>query len=520
MTSHTPDPSQPTSQSTEKPDNPTQPIPEATPKTASPKPKAPKPSAIPRPPAGVPVAPSQPKKGTTAANQAPAPAPAAPPVPTIDEAEADDAAKFGRVDAEGNVYVTDPEAADSSSSSYASQEVDSKNERIVGQFPDVPEREALQLYITRYLDLLAQVKLFQTRVQTVSDLTVSEIDTTINQLREQVKEPAAVGDLAKLRQLLKDVEELAAERRKAIEIERAAAREKAIAERTKIVEMAEELAAKDPQKIQWRKSGDALKHLLEEWKAAQRQGPRIDKPTEDSLWKRFSTARTTFDRSKRHFFAELSKRNAAAKAEKTVLVEEAEKLANSTNWDETARAYRKLMDRWRAAGHAGRKDDDALWARFRTAQDTFFEARNAVLAEENKEFEKNLEVKLEILTEAEALLPIKDVKAARRALRRIQERWDDAGKVPRENLRDVEGRLRTVVNAIKDAEDEAWKRNNPETKARAQGAAAQLEESITQLEDEVAAAEAAGNDKKAKQAREALEVRKSWMTQISQFADE
>src|SRR5699024_7995490 len=294
--SHTPDPSQPASQSTEKTDNTPQPTPETAPKPASPKPKAPKPSAIPRPPAGVPVAPSQPQ-GATGAKQAPAPTPAAPLVPAIDEAEADEAAKFGRVDAEGNVYVSDPEAVSSSSSSDASQVSGSKHERIVGQFPDVSEREALQLYITRYLDLLAQVKLFQTRVQTVSDLTVSEIDTTINQLREQVKEPAAVGDLAKLRQLLKDVEELAAERRKAI------------AERTKIVEKAEELAAKDPQKIQWRKSGDALKNLLEEWKTAQRQGPRIDKPTEDSLWKRFSTARTTFDRSKRHFFAELSKRN-------------------------------------------------------------------------------------------------------------------------------------------------------------------------------------------------------------------
>src|SRR5699024_11782413 len=97
--------------------------------------------------------------------------------------------------------------------------------------------------------------------------------------------------------------------------------------------------------------------------------------------------------------------------------------------------------------------------------------------EENKECEKNLEAKLEILKEAEALLPVKDVKTARRALRSIQERWDEAGKVPRENLREVEGRLRAVINAIKDAEDEAWKRNNPETKARAQGAAAQLEES-------------------------------------------
>lgn len=515
MTSHTPDPSKQTSQDESpqaapapKETAPAEAAPapkEATPAEAAPAPRAeaapsprptpPKPSALPRPPAGKAAA----KKAPTAAPAAPV----APVTPPVDAAAADAAAKFGRVDAEGNVFVKDGET-----------------ERVVGQFPNVAEREALQLYITRYLDLVAQLRLFETRLATVADLGVGEIDTTLKQLREQLQEPAAVGDLPALRELLTTVEAAAAERRAAIEAERQAAKEVAIAERTKIVEAAEKLAATDPAKIQWRQSGDALKKLLDDWKGAQRRGPRIDKPTEDALWKRFSAARTTFDRSKRHFFADLSKRNAEAKAAKAKLVEEAQQLADSTNWGETARAYRDLMNRWRKAGHAGRKDDDALWAKFRAAQDKFFAARNAVLEEENAEFAANLEVKRELLTEAEALVPVKDLKKARTALRSIQERWDEAGKVPRENMREVESRLRAVVDAVRGAEQEEWQRSNPETRARAEGAAAQLQESLTQLEEELAAAEAAGDQKAAKQAREALEVRRSWMEQISQFASD
>ena len=489
MTSHTPDPSEQTSSETSE----QAPKPAAQPPT--PRPAPPKPSALPRPPAGKPAL----KKAAGSA----APAPVTPVAPPVDPAAEDEAAKFGRVDDEGNVFVKDGDT-----------------ERVVGQFPDVPEREALQLYITRYLDLVAQLRLFETRLSTVADLGVGEIDTTLKQLREQLEEPAAVGDLPALRELLSKVEAAAKERRAAIEAERQAAKEVAIAERTKIVEEAEKLAATDPAKIQWRQSGDALKKLLDDWKTAQRRGPRIDKPTEDALWKRFSAARTSFDRSKRHFFADLSKRNAEAKAAKAKLVEEAEKLSSSTNWGETARAYRDLMNEWRKAGHAGRKDDDALWAKFRAAQDKFFTARNAVLEEENAEFAANLEVKREILTEAEALVPVKDLKKARTALRSIQERWDEAGKVPRENMREVEGRLRAVVDAVREAEQEEWQRSNPETRARAEGAAAQLEESLKQLEEELEAAEAAGDERAAKAAREALEVRRAWMKQISQFASD
>jgi hypothetical protein len=446
--------------------------------------------AVPRPPAR--QAPAQPA----------AAAPAAPVAPPVDAAEAAHAATFGRVDDEGTVYVR--EAA---------------GERAVGQFPGASADEALALYVRRFLDVQAKVSLFEQRL-TATDLSIKEIDQTLTRLTEELAEPAAVGDLDGLRARLDALRETAAERRAAAEAERAAAREAAVVARTAIVEQAEKIAATDPSRVQWRPAGEQLRTLLDQWKEAQRSGPRLDRPTEESLWKRFSHARTTFDRERRHFFAELENRNTAAKVAKERLVAEAERLSTSTDWGATAGQFRDLMAQWKAAGRASRADDDALWARFRSAQDAFFAARDAQAAATDTEFRANLEVKERILAEAEALVPVRDLAAAKSALRSIQDRWEAAGKVPRADLQRVEGRLRAVEAAVRDAEQAQWRRTNPETRARAEGAAAQLEQAIAGLEADLAKAKAAGDARKIADAQAALDARRAWLEQVQRAAQD
>lgn len=466
------------------------PAPKAVPSPA-PKPSSiPKPSMLPRP------------RPAAAAKAA---APASTPVPVVvpdDSAEAARAAGFGRVDADGTVYVTE-----------------SAGERVVGQMPEASAEEALAFYVRRYLDLNAKVTLFEARLG-ATDLSVKEIDQTLEKLSEETAEPSAVGDLDGLRARLEALRSVAAERRAAAEAARAAAKAEALAARTAIIEEAEAIAARDPERTQWKQSGEALRELLDRWKAAQQAGPRIDRAAEDALWKRFSAARTTFDRNRRHYFAELESRNSAAKRAKEEIVAEAEKLSSSTEWGPTTGAYRELMNRWKAAGRASRKDDDALWARFRAAQDAFFAARDAANAATDEEYRANLAVKEQILTEAEKLVPVKDLQAAKTSLRQLQDRWDAAGKVPRADVQRVEGRMRAVEQAVRDAEQAEWRRSNPETKARAEGAAAQLEAAIANLEAELAQAEAQGDKKKIAEAKAALDARRSWLEQIQKAAAE
>lgn len=436
------------------------------------------PAPTPRPPAG-----TVPARKATPPKQVP-----------MDPHDAAEAAQWGRVEEDGTVYVRE-----------------ASGERVVGQFPDVAAEEALAFYVRRFLDLVAQVKLFESRLANISP---REIDQTLSSLREQLTEPQAVGDLAGLRQRFALAEERAVERRSEIQAEREAAKAEAFAAREELVVAAESLVAQDPHSIQWKQSSEELRRLLEAWKEAQRSGPRIEKGREDELWKRFAKARTTFDRNRRQWFAELDAAQDAAKKAKEELIARAEALSTSTDWGRTAGLYRDLMAEWKAAGRARRNDDDALWARFRAAQQAFFDARDSQNQLLDTEYAQNLEVKLGILAEAEALLPVQDVKAARAALRTLQDRWDAAGRVPRADVARVEGRMSAVETAIRDVEDQEWRRSNPETKARVEGVTSQLESAITALEDDLARAEAAGDTAAAAKAREALTARRSWLEHL------
>lgn len=419
---------------------------------------------------------------------------AAPTEPEIDPEAAMDAAKWGRVDGEGRVYVQD-----------------GGSEREVGQFPGVPIAEAMAYYVRRYLDLNSNVDLFAARLP---HLSVREIDSTIKNLEESLKEPAAVGDLEALRARFTALKSVALERRQAVAAERAAAKEQALKDRTAIVERAEAVAAQDPARTQWKSSGAELRTLLEQWKEAQRRGPRLDRPSEDALWKRFSHARTTFDRHRRQYFSELDAKQAKVKAAKEALIKRAEELSNSTDWAGTSARYRELMDEWKKAGRASRKEDDALWERFHAAQQVFYDARRAKDEATDAEYAGNLKVKEELAAKAEALLPIKNPKAARKALRPIQEAWDEAGRVPRNAVRRLEARMRAVEDALRRAEQAEWRRTDPETQARAQGLASQLEDSIAELEADLAAAKESGDTKAQAQAEAALTARRAWLDQV------
>ncbi|WP_454778082.1 DUF349 domain-containing protein [Georgenia muralis] len=429
---------------------------------------------------------------------APAVAAAAPPTPPVDAHDAAEAAAWGRVAEDGTVYVR--EAA---------------GERVVGQYTGADTEEALGFYVRRFLDLQAQVALFEARLP---QLAPKEIDQTLQTLTEALAEPAAVGDVDALRARLDKLREIGEERRREAAAEREAARAVAVSERTAIVEKAEAIAEQDPSRTQWKQSGERLRELLDQWKTAQRSGPRLDRPTEDKLWKRFSHARTAFDRHRRQYFSELDAAQSTVKAAKEKLIARAEEMASSTDWGRTAAAYRQLMDEWKEAGRASRKDDDALWARFRAAQQRFFDARSAQNAEVDAEYGDNLKVKLAILEEAEALVPVTDLKAAKAALRPLQDRWEAAGKVPRADVQRVEGRMRAVEQAVRDAEQAVWKQSNPETRARAEGAAAQLESAIGQLEDQLEAARATGDADAVAQAQAALDARRAWLDQIQRTA--
>ncbi len=398
-----------------------------------------------------------------------------------------DPSSWGRVDEDGTVHVRTADG-----------------ERTVGQFAADSPAEALAFYVRRFQALEGQVALLEQRVQQRT-VAPEEATRTAQKLRTEIDGASAVGDLAGLVTRLDGLTGAIGMRRQERRAEKALAQRRAAEQKERIVAQAEAVAAG----TDWRNGVNRLRDLLTEWKAQ----PRLDRTTDDALWHRFSGARTAYTRKRKAHFAELDTKRDEAKLVKRRLVAEAEKLQKSTEWGPTSGRYRDLMRDWKAAGPAPRGEEEKLWQAFRAAQDVFFAARDASNAEQDKEFAANAEVKEQLLVEAEALVPVTDLDAAKTALRAIADRWESAGKVPRDRMQELEGRMRRVEQAVRDVEDDRWKRSNPEARARAADTVAQIEASITDLRARRASAEAAGNAKAAADAASAIEMRELWLAE-------
>ncbi len=410
---------------------------------------------------------------------------------------------FGRVAEDGVVWVQLPEG-----------------EREVGSVPGATPEEALAHFARPFQELKTQIVAFEQRL-TQAELPLGEIDSTIAKFDISVAELKAVGDFAALAAQVEALRPIAKERHQQAEAARRAARELATTAREALVTEAEELSQTPAEKLQWRVAGNRMKELFDQWKAAQRgEQPeagtpvvRLDRRTEDELWKRFSHARTSFDRKRRQHFAQLDEEHSAAKAAKEKLIVQAQALATSKDWAPTATAFKKLMDAWREAGRAARKDDEELWAQFKAAQDSFFEARNAVLAEQDAEFTANLELKLALLTKAEALLPVTDLEAAKHSLRELQTKWEAIGKVPRADVERVERRMQAVEKAVRTHEEDRWRQHNPEAQARARSAVEQLEAGLAKLQKQLDQATEQGKTAKIAELNASLAARQEWLVQ-------
>lgn len=451
-----------------------------------------------------PTAPESPSAAEPTPEPAPAepaaePAPAAKPEPAPAEPPAEPAPtvasnEWGRVDETGEVYVRTAEG-----------------ERNIGSWQVGRPEEALAFFVRKYEDLAVQVDLLETRLESGA---AAPDDTAqgVSKVRAQLAEAHAIGDLAALAGRLDALDARIAERRAERRAARARALDEARGRKEQIAAQAEAIAEGND----WRNGADTLRGLLEEWKSL----PRLDRATDDELWRRFSSARTHYTRRRKAHFSELAERRDEARVIKERILAEAEEICTSTDWGPTSRRYRELMTQWKAAGPAPRGVEDSLWKRFRAAQDTFFGARTAHQSKRDDEQQANLAVKEGILAEAEALLPVTDWKAARQHLRVLQERWEEAGHVPRDAMRSVEGRMRRVEDAVREAEQNEWQRSNPEARARAQATVTQLEASIADLERQAAKARETGNDRKLREAEEAITARRSWLEQAQQALEE
>ena len=399
----------------------------------------------------------------------PSPVPAAAAAP-VDTAEAK---KFGRVDEDGTVYVTR-----------------GGTERTVGSWQAGSPEEGLEHFAQRFGDLFTEVGLLENRLAARPE-DANSVRTQAQQLIDSLDEQAVVGDLDSLETRLKEVLSSADAAGEKAKEAKEARRAESIQRKEALAAEAEDLAANS---TEWKAAGDRIRAILDEWKTIR----GIDRKTDDALWKRYSKARDSFNRRRGAHFAELDRGRAAAKAAKEDIIERAEKIKDSTDWNDTARAFRDLMSEWKAAGRAPRDVDDKLWERFRAAQDHFFAARNSVNDERDREFEANAKAKDDLIAEYGPLIdPEKGLGAAKSKLRELQEKWEEIGYVPRGKVREYEDKIGEIERRVADAEEKQWRKSNPVQQDKANQFQVKADDFRTKAE----AAEAKGDAAKAAELR-------------------
>src|SRR5262249_44694132 len=138
---------------------------------------------------------------------------------------------------------------------------------------------------------------------------------------------------------------------------------------------------------------------------------------------------------------------------------------------------------------------------------SFFTARSAAFAGRDSELERNLARKEELVAAAERIDPAGDIEAARAQLRSIQERWDNIGKVPRDRVKGLEARFRTVEDKVRAAATAEWRQADSESEARV----AQFRERVEQYEAQAAKARAAGDSRRASTAQAQADQWREWL---------
>ena len=379
---------------------------------------------------------------------------------------------FGRVENDGTVLVKMPDGS----------------EKQVGQWAAGDPNDGLTFFVRKFHEIENEISLTLQRLKEGKGNAEAAFKL-IERVKTNLENPTFVGDLSILSTKVEELQVIAAVKKAEFSAAKAIAKEKAMEKRNQLVAEAENLINSK----QWKATTQRFKEIVEEWKKL----PHGTKSEEQVLWKRFSSARSAFDKTRRHHFSTLESGRKEANKIKAEIVSQAKAIADSKDWSDTANKFRNLMVKWKAAPILDRKEEQKLWKDFKVAQDVFFAARTAALSVLDEEHTKNLAAKKLLAEKAEKILPITDMKSARQALKPIQEEWSKIGHVPRKDKEQIESRLKAVEEAIKNTEKNEINRTDPAKSARAQSTMQLLEVKLAKTEKEREAALAKGDNKKA-----------------------
>ena len=218
-------------------------------------------------------------------------------------------------------------------------------------------------------------------------------------------------------------------------------------QKIKLCERAEELLL-EPKVV---KAFNELQKLHEQWREI---GP-VFAAQKEEIWERFKKATYTINKKHQDYYANLKKEQENNFRAKTILCEKAEEIVakdyhSRSEWDAQNKEILSLQQFWKMIGFAPKKHNNAVYERFRSACDKFFEKKREYFTQNKEEEENNLQLKEDLCVQAEGLKDSTDWKKTTDILKRLQMKWKTIGPVPRKHSEEIWQRFRAACNTFFD----------------------------------------------------------------------
>ncbi len=212
----------------------------------------------------------------------------------------------------------------------------------------------------------------------------------------------------------------------------------------KFCEEAEELAQSDDAVTSFRE----LQKLHEQWKEF---GP-VAKEFRESIWERFKAATAVINRKYQAYFEEQKGKQAenlerkAALCEKVEAIAATESIKSTSEWNNLSKQIEEIQQEWKTIGFASKKENQKIYDRFRAACDKFFERKRQYYSEFKENMTANLEKKMAIIEQAEALKDSTEWKKTTDQIIGLQKQWKEIGSVPRKKSDQLWKRFRAACD--------------------------------------------------------------------------
>ncbi|MEA2563849.1 MAG: hypothetical protein QOH06_5353 [Acidobacteriota bacterium] len=331
-----------------------------------------------------------------------------------DRAElAAEGARWGKVDEEGNVRL------------HGTSEEGAEPGRIVGKMKGKSPEAALASFALKFRQITQRVEDLEREMEAHEDKT--RFAGRVRTLLGWVPKANALGDFDSLLARLNTLDETA----------RAQMKEN-LRRKEEVVVRMEELA----ESSEWKQTAEVIKRLQAEWKTL---GP-VPRERNDELWQRFRGAGNRFfERRKEHYETQEQEHRENLLRKEEICVR-AEELSESTEWKSTGDALKGLQAEWKAVGPVPKEHNEAVWDRFRKANDAFFERRQAHFSQVDTDLQENLRRKEELCARAEELGESTDWRATAEAFKVLQAEWKAIGPVPKEQNEGIWERFRGAAD--------------------------------------------------------------------------